>query len=356
MADDDPFGILLSPPGDPNPYPHIRGDDRYFKTCDPFGMPVLNTSLPAAAQPSGWERRRADYHRYMDRGGLFGTAWGMFPPDVRKSWATIPTLWAENTPGAGIRDMVESSGVLTRAVMNVDPLGALGGLGGMALGAIGSIPGMRGVTKPVSEATKLAEALTAAEKAGLSMSAADRLQRMADQGYTRGMWRGGGGVADGPWYTPNPDAAREFAARHGPRADVREYAIRFEKPFDFGVVFGPGDFLKAAEKIAAYNPAAAKEFRQMTANREGISGGDFYMMLKRQSNGADRLLKELGYDALQMGKEIRMLDMSHVRDANKAAFNPAMRDSRNPFAALLPAAAGAGLFGYSIGRSDDDAP
>lgn len=158
MADDDPFGILLSPPDDPNPYPHIRGDDRYFKTYDPFGTPMMNGSLPPAPPPSWRERRRVDYGRYMDRGGLFGAAWGMLPPEVRKSWATIPTLWAETTPGAGIRDTLDASGELTRAVMNADWRGALGGLGGMALGMVGSIPGGRAVTLPMDAASRMARA------------------------------------------------------------------------------------------------------------------------------------------------------------------------------------------------------
>lgn len=82
----------------------------------------------------------------------------MLPPEVRKSWATIPTLWVEMTPGAGIRDMVTSSGNMTRAVMNVDPMGVLGGLGGMALGALGSVPGGRAVTLPMDIASRMARA------------------------------------------------------------------------------------------------------------------------------------------------------------------------------------------------------
>ena len=55
---------------------------------------------------------------------MLGVAWRMLPPEVRKSWATIPTLVAEMSPGAGAHDLLHSSGDLARSTMNLDPWGA----------------------------------------------------------------------------------------------------------------------------------------------------------------------------------------------------------------------------------------
>ncbi|TWT11726.1 hypothetical protein [Reyranella sp. CPCC 100927] len=356
MANDDPFGILLAPPDDPNPYPHIRGDDRYFKTYDPFGTPVLNTSLPAAVQPNWWERRKADYDQYLERGGVLGAAWGMLPPEVRKSWATIPTLWAETTPGAGIRDSLEAAGNLSRAAMAGDPMGMLGAGAGVTLGAIGTLPILGGLSRGIVRATD--DAIGAGARAlrrgkvrpgeGLPMGEADRAQRMAEQGYTRGYWRGGAKPADGNYYTPDPAAAADFARRHGSSGDTREYALRLGNVFDFhNDVFDVTALRPIASALAKENPSAARELIEHVADWNGrIPAKAVHQIVRSHASDVNAVLRKAGYDTIDAGQELITLRRSkgQVRDADKAAFDPRFRNRPDPFAAVLPPALGLGLF------------
>ncbi|MFZ4110386.1 MAG: hypothetical protein ACOYKQ_07950, partial [Polymorphobacter sp.] len=107
-----------------------------------------------------------------------------------------------------------------------------GNVGLSALGALPFVPSVAGKAKKA-----------------LDMSEAARAARMEQQGYTRGMWRGGKDVADGIHYTPDPAAAADFARRHGLGADVREYALRMGKQFDTSASYGPEDLQVLADVL-----------------------------------------------------------------------------------------------------------
>lgn len=214
----------------------------------------------------------------------------------------------------------------------------LGNLGLTALGALPFLPSIAGKAKKVG--------------ASLDISDAVRSQRLIEQDYTRGMWRGGAGVADGPHYTPDPEAAAAFAKRHGAAGDVREYALRMGKVFDVGASFGADDLRRIADAMAPYNKAAAKELPSMAGDfRSGrMPGGALWQVVDRTSggNGQD-LLRAAGYDSINAGQEVIMLRMGNVRDANRAAFDPAHVGKVGPFLGL----SGAGLFGLLGGPNDD---
>ncbi len=112
---------------------------------------------------------------------------GILPQPVRQSWADGARTIAELSPGAGVRDLVESSGDLTRATMNLDPMGAIGALGGMLAGGFGMVPGAGLATKGAREmAPYLREGVEAATKLnprGLPTDLASRYARAADMGF-----------------------------------------------------------------------------------------------------------------------------------------------------------------------------
>jgi hypothetical protein len=179
---------------------------------------------------------------------------------------------------------------------------------------------------------------------------ASRLARMAEQGYTRGHWRGGAGVADGPHYAFDPDAAAKFAERHGDKKDVREYALRLGNAFDANDNFGPEDLKQIAVALEKFgNKAAAKELPSMAGDyRSGaMPGGALWQVLNVQTGGnAYDLLRSAGFDSVRAGQETIMLNMGNVRDANRAAFDPAHLAKFGPFLGV----AGVGLLG---GANDD---
>jgi hypothetical protein len=158
------------------------------------------------------------------------------------------------------------------------------------------------------------------------------------------MWRGGAGVADGPYYTPDASAAQAFAKRHGDKADVREYAIRMQKPFDISGNFGPEELKRFAQEVAPYNKEAAKYLPDMASDyRSGVMpGAALWQVLKTTTGGNEKeILKAWGYDAINAGQEVVMLQMGNVRDANRAAFDPAHLGKVGPFLGLT----GVGLLG-----------
>jgi len=178
----------------------------------------------------------------------------------------------------------------------------------------------------------------------LDLSDQARADRLIQQGYTRGMWRGGAGVADGPYYTPDASAAQAFAKRHGDKADVREYAIRMQKPFDISGNFGPEELRRFAQEVAPHNKEAAKYLPDMASDyRSGVMpGAALWQVLKTTTGGNEKeILKALGYDAINAGQEVVMLQMGNVRDANRAAFDPAHLGKVGPFLGLT----GIGLLG-----------
>lgn len=84
--------------------------------------------------------------------------------------------------------------------------------------------------------------------------------------------------------------------------------------------------------------AGASDFADMAAKGEKLPGANIFQILDSSSNGAEALLKKLGFDSIKSDREIYMLNMANVRDAQKAMFNPAMRRSTNPFASVMPPA------------------
>lgn len=187
---------------------------------------------------------------------------------------------------------------------------------------------------------------------GKKITQATRDARMAEQGYERGYWRGGKSVADGDYYTPDRSAAEAFGARHGDKADVREYALRKGREFDFHAgSFGADDMAAFADQLVKSGdmaPHIAREFAQMAGDFGGrMPARALYQVLSVHTPNPTSALRKLGFDSLNAGQEVVMLQPGRVRDPVRAAFDPKKIGVANPFATFAGASAlgGAALLG-----------
>ncbi len=148
--------------------------------------------LPSPA-PAGWFQQQRQYYEdqfrnSLSRLGNVGLA-GLLPPAIRDSWGSAAHVLAELSPGAGVRDFLQSSGDLTRSVLDANPAGAAGALAGMTLGILGSVPGGR-FAKPATEVAPYLregmEALTAHNPRGLAIDEASRGLRARDMSFDPG--------------------------------------------------------------------------------------------------------------------------------------------------------------------------
>ena len=200
----------------------------------------------------------------------------------------------------------------------------------------------------------------------------ERVAKMADMGMEGGWFRGGPQLVNakrsGPWYTRDAEEASGYAARFGSNADVREYAI----PKDGFLKADGGYSSRLAHDVAdiVENPTfggagahLAKELRTFGAD-EAVSGGALWQALESRfgNDGAANVLQQLGFNGakgITGGPEAYVFNAAPVRDAQRAAFNPANAAQDNvygraslPFLGLLGGTATAA--GY-LGRKDQQA-
>ena len=124
-----------------------------------------------------------------------------------------------------------------------------------------------------------------------------------------------------------------------------------QNPFDITAQFGPDDLKRVAEVLAPYNKQAAKYLPDMASDyRSGsMPGAALWQILKTQTGGNEQdILRALGYDAVNAGQEVIMLNKGNIRDANRAAFDPRQLGKAGPFLGV----AGVGLLG--LGGMNED--
>ena len=270
--------------------------------------------------------------------------------DRKAQQAALRQLWEMTPPGSAMAayDAAER-----------------GDLPGTIVGAIGVVPGGGALGQAAKGVLKTTKAMRSAWKAAgvaddLPVDAASRARRLAEQGYERGWWRGGVEPGDGIYYSSDrrtaADVAREKKKDYG-RGDLREYAMAFRKPLRDDALISPAELRAAAAEVGSYNPYAAAQFREMAATGEKVHGVDLRKMLDAHSEGTDATLRALGYDAIIGGRDARVIDRGIVRDANRAAFDPALRGRPGIFGGMLPFGLGGGaMLGYGRSLSDDERP
>lgn len=193
----------------------------------------------------------------------------------------------------------------------------------------------------------------AAAPVALDMSEAARMQRAAQQGFEGGWWRGGKSVADGPHYTPDKTAAMDFGKRHGPAADVREYAINPGNQFSLAKTYAPADLNVLRDVLRRdYGAKNADELLSIPSDFKGgrAPGGHIWQAVEYLSGGNGKdALKAAGFDTINAGQELIVLNKAGtVRAKDSARFDPKQRFSADPFAAFAGSAVGLGLLGNSF--------
>ena len=181
---------------------------------------------------------------------------------------------------------------------------------------------------------------------------AARLGRMREQGYEDGWYRGGREIADGPFYTPDREAAEGFAKRWGDKGSVREYAINPGRPFDLGKTYSPSDLMKLRDVLKdQYGSKYADDLLSIPTDFRGgrAPGAHIYQAVEQLTGGNARdALKAAGFDTLNAGQELVVLNAAGtVRDKALAGFDPKRRLSADPLASVGLGGVGLGLLGYS---------
>ncbi len=249
-------------------------------------------------------------------------------------------LIAGFSPLAAVRDAATEFENARMKSQAGDALGAAGATGLGLLALAGIVPPGRAAAA-AREAALLKRATDAARKADLATDEASRMQRRAAGGYTAGLWRGGTGPESGVWFTPDKAWATDFAARYGGTGDLREYAIRMGREFDARQTHSATELKPIADAIAKIDPKFAGQLIEHADDWGGrIPGPAVWYLMKQNLVDPFGPFARAGYDSINAGREVVALrrTQGQVRDANRAMFNPALRNSPNPFAAVLPPA------------------
>lgn len=181
--------------------------------------------------------------------------------------------------------------------------------------------------------------------AGMIPAELAKVARMQEMGLERGWFRGGLAPIEskrtGPWYTKSEQEAAGYAKG----GDVREYAIPAGGYLEAQRGYSP----KLAHDVAAilddpfYGKGGANLAKELRTYQpgEGITGGQLWQALEANLGGNDAaaaVLQKLGAFKGVKGvtgpHEAYVFKNGAVRDANKAAFDPARYTEDNILAGI----------------------
>jgi hypothetical protein len=284
------------------------------------------------------------------------------PQAIERNLPSIAELILGMMPGSGdvmaARDATDYSGRTVQSARE----GRYGDAAGnaaltalLAAGALPLVPGFGGVVKGTGN---------------LPMDDASRVARSKEQGYSGGFYRGEASgklpdeYAGGHDFSRDPETAAGFAKRGGQDAP-REFMLRFSRPLltKGSVTLGDwADIVRAADDGAKQRIVDAapiggewtveRFLRAADANRKVDvgSGSLLWAALDNGTGDAFGTLRRAGFDAIDSGRDVRMLTGQGIREKS-AAFDPAKVESRNIFASL---AALLGLGGAAAASSNPD--
>ena len=330
---------------------------------DPSGVPQ-SASSPLPPQRNWFDRflqdYRDQYHNSIKRFHDVGP-FGILPPPVRESWSNGIRSVMELTPGASIRDTLQSSGELSRAVMNLDPVGTLQALGGMTLGAAGLIPGERLVRDLSKKAAPYlregVEALTKGNPRGLPMDPASRRARAEALGFdpdkvfyhatgrTLKRFDPNKGYIPATFFSDNPHVADSYLERQsrsafGQVSDALGTAYKALVPDSrnyrkgsqmYPVVFRDLDKFRVHDY--ALEPALSQEVAVALARKDGYPG----VIFKNMPDGGPATLDFHLPEATVPSTVIALIDPAFARSTS-ATFDPRRRHSSDLLAGLVPLA------------------
>lgn len=261
------------------------------------------------------------------------------PAEIVSDFLSVPAIY-RTLDRLAYGEPLTNAGKSNVPLMPVDIVDAL-----IALAPVAKVSKVTGATTKQLKAAQLnaAKPVTAG---GLGLSAENTAaQRAAAMGYQGGFYRGGeapvGGLPTGPWYTTIKDEAADYAAR-APEAvrDVREYALPTRDVLAFNRSYPQAMATDLASIIEKDGHAkAANELRKYYQPGDRISGMEAYKFLQRfiGEQAPEHYLQRLGFkqvDGVNSPNYRQVLDQTQIRDATRAAFDPARRGERNIFAGV----------------------
>ena len=285
------------------------------------------------------------------------------PQAIERNLPAIAELILGMMPGSGdamaAQDAADYSGQTVESVRG-GRYGEAAGNAALMLasgaGVLPFLPHVAGMSKSAAKA--------------LPMDDASRMSRMKDQGYQGGFYRGEASgklpdeYAGGHDFSRDPETAAGFAKRGGQDAP-REFFLRMSRPLPMNgeVTLGDwADIVRSADEGVRQRIVSAapidgewtvdRFLRAADANR-GIEVGPgslLWAALKNGTGDAVGTLRRAGFDAIDSGRDVRMLTGDGIREKS-AAFDPEKAESRNIFASL---AALFGLGGAASINSNQD--
>jgi len=178
--------------------------------------------------------------------------------------------------------------------------------------------------------------MAAARKAALDMSEGARMARAQKAGYSsEPFYRGQKAPAeegDIQFYSRDPETSKGFG-------EVKEYRLAIKKPLHFGQEITLGDYVAVMHTVAKQSPKAAAEMAagvplrgewtmerlSKVAEKQGgveiMNGASLHQIVETLVGDAVAPLRAAGYDAIDTGRDVRMLTKRGQR-LKGAAFDP----------------------------------
>lgn len=232
------------------------------------------------------------------------------------------------------------------------------------LAGLAMMGGIGGARKQISE-----EILGSGPvRRALPMDDASRMARAAEQGYApEPFYRGErtGALPDeypaGAFFSRDADYARGFANRGG-QPEPREFRLDLSNAFNIGGPVSAGIFGRIVKSSMAHDPALAKNLADLIdRSPEWVAGYGkarpnelvmddarfLYQPIENSAAPVGLLLRDAGFDAIDTGRDVRMLGALGIRSKD-AAFDPALKSRKNIFFGLAPPVAAAGPLGQLL--------
>lgn len=120
--------------------------------------------------------------------------------------------------------------------------------------------------------------------------------------------RGGRVPKDGYFYSRDPDYAKGFD-----KGDFRQYSVNADSALNFGSAYNAAQLEPVIKSLRESGDAKAAQ-QIADALKEGpVLGGHLYLWLKNLSKDSpEAVFKKAGFDALDFGRDIRVLNPAAV--------------------------------------------
>jgi hypothetical protein len=205
----------------------------------------------------------------------------------------------------------------------------------------------------------------------LAMDQASRMARAKDLGYADQVFYRGEATGSSPdqypggaFFSRDKEYSQGFANRGGADAP-REFSLNLQNSFSDAQPVNATTYARLVTGALQHKPEFAKEFVDMVApgktpewfmefarrnpDFQIADGGSLVRAAIENSGAGDSIFKAAGFDALDVGRDVRKLTGTGIRSTD-AAFDPKKSTEKNIYYGLLPAL---GLGGYAISQDKE---